>query len=489
MDLLRLTVSAARAALKDKKITAVELARAHLKAIEASDLNAYLYVNAEKTLAQAAASDARLAKGEGGALEGIPLAVKDNICMKGLPMTMASRMLENFVPPYESHVTKKLWDAGAVFLGKTNLDEFAMGSGTLNSAMGKVLNPWRSTKMPEKSLVPGGSSGGSAAAVAARLAPVALGTDTGGSIRQPASFCGIVGIKPTYGRCSRRGVTPLACSFDTVGPLTRSVEDAALVLQAMAGHDEADSTSAHKEVPAFAASVGQSIKGLRVGIPAEYHPVEVDDSVRRLWDQTAVWLREAGAEVVEVNLPHIAYALQVYSILVCAEASSNLARYDGVRYGYRAEAKDLETLYTETRDHGFGEEVKRRILTGTYVLSSEGYDDYFRHAQCVRRLIFNDFNDALQKVDCLLFPASPTAAFATDDVPTDPTDMYRRDIFTVTPNLAGVPSIAVPVGLDDAGLPLGMQLVGRGFDEATLFKAAHVVEQCANFPAWEGGAT
>lgn len=489
MDSASWGIFEASQALNKKNVSSRELVQASLDSLKRlQDLNAFLSYDGDQALAAADVSDARIARAEHTALTGVPIAVKDNIAVQGLPMTAASKILEGYRPLYEAHVTQKLWDIGAVCLGKTNLDEFGMGSGTLNSAYGPTLNPWRSTTNPETPRVPGGSSGGSAACVAAGIVGAALGTDTGGSIRQPASFCGLVGVKPTYGRCSRRGVVALASSFDTVGPLTRTVVDAAMVLQAIAGYDNQDSTSANKPVHDYVGAVGQSIKGLRVGVPKEYRAVAVDDAVTTLWQKAEAWLQDAGAEVVEVGLPHIAYALQVYSILMCAEASSNLARYDGVRYGMRVAAKDLHAMYTETRDNGFGTEVKRRILTGSYVLSSDAYEAYFQKAQRVRRLIFNDFNDALQTVDCLFFPISPTGAFATDDVPTDPTDMYRRDIFTITTNLAGVPSVAVPLGLDHEGLPLGFQLAGRPFDEATLFKVATVLEKNAAFPRWKEAA-
>jgi aspartyl-tRNA(Asn)/glutamyl-tRNA(Gln) amidotransferase subunit A len=431
------------------------------------------------------ASDARLAAGRAGALEGIPLGIKDLFCTKDVQTTAASRILEGFRPPYESTVSQNLWDAGAVMLGKTNLDEFAMGSSNMTSAFGGVKNPWK-RRDDDRDLVPGGSSGGSAAAVAARIAMGATATDTGGSIRQPAAFCGVVGIKPTYGRCSRWGIVAFASSLDQAGPIARDVRDTAILLRAMAGHDPKDSTSVPRPVPDYEAALGRSLKGLRFGIPREYRLDGMPAEIERLWQQGISWLREAGAEPVEISLPHTKYALPTYYIVAPAEASSNLARYDGVRFGLRVPGASIEELYENTRAAGFGAEVRRRILIGTYVLSAGYYDAYYLKAQKVRALIARDFTEAYAKCDVILTPTAPSAAFAMGEKMDDPVAMYLNDVFTVTVNLAGLPGISVPAGLSHDGLPLGLQLIGRAFDEETLFAVSHVLEGAAGFTARPG---
>ncbi|MBX6376016.1 MAG: Asp-tRNA(Asn)/Glu-tRNA(Gln) amidotransferase subunit GatA [Acetobacteraceae bacterium] len=481
------TLAGALAALEEGAISAVELTRAHLDAIEALNprLNAFITVTAEQAMEAARESDARRARGEARPLEGIPLAVKDLFCTAGVRTTAASRILGNFVPPYESTVTAQLLRDGAVFLGKANLDEFAMGSSNLTSAFGPVENPWSRRDDPETKLVPGGSSGGSAAAVAARMALGATGTDTGGSIRQPAAFCGVVGIKPTYGRCSRFGIVAFASSLDQAGPFARTVEDCAILLRSMSGHDPKDSTSANVPVPDFAAACKRSVKGLRIGVPKEYRLDGMPAEIEALWRQGLDWLRAEGAETVEISLPHTKYALPTYYIVAPAEASSNLARYDGVRYGLRVEEKgdDLRTMYERTRAAGFGAEVKRRIMIGTYVLSAGYYEAYYLKAQKVRALIARDFDQAWEKVDAIVTPATPSAAFAMGEKTDDPVTMYLNDVFTVTANLAGLPGLAVPAGLDAQGLPLGLQVIGRAFDEETVFAVGAAIERAADFKA------
>ena len=431
------------------------------------------------------ASDARLAAGKAGALEGIPLGIKDLFCTKDVQTTAASRILEGFRPPYESTVSQNLWDAGAVMLGKTNLDEFAMGSSNMTSAFGGVKNPWK-RRGDDRDLVPGGSSGGSAAAVAARIAMGATATDTGGSIRQPAAFCGVVGIKPTYGRCSRWGIVAFASSLDQAGPIARDVRDTAILLRSMAGHDPKDSTSVPRPVPDYEAALGRSLKGLRFGIPREYRLDGLSPEIQRLWDQGIAWLRDAGAEPVDISLPHTKYALPTYYIVAPAEASSNLARYDGVRFGQRVPGNSIEELYENTRAAGFGAEVRRRILIGTYVLSAGYYDAYYLKAQKVRALIARDFEQAYAACDVILTPTAPSAAFAMGEKMDDPVAMYLNDVFTVTVNLAGLPGISIPAGLSQDGLPLGLQLIGRAFDEETLFAVSHVLEGAAGFSARPG---
>ncbi|MBO6669396.1 Asp-tRNA(Asn)/Glu-tRNA(Gln) amidotransferase subunit GatA [Parvibaculum sp.] len=482
-DLTKLTLAAARDALRKKEVTSTELTGAYLKEMEAATpLNAYVTVTADKAMEMAKASDEKLAKGEGGDLEGVPLGIKDLFCTKDVLTTACSHILDGFIPPYESTVTANLWRDGAVMLGKLNNDEFAMGSSNETSFYGPVVNPWR-RKGSDAKLVPGGSSGGSSAAVAARLCAAATATDTGGSIRQPAAFTGTVGLKPTYGRCSRWGIVAFASSLDQAGPITRDVRDAAIMLKSMAGHDEKDTTSVDRPVPDYEAALGQSIKGLSVGIPKEYRvegmPKEIDD----LWTRGIEWLKAAGANVKEVSLPHTKYALPTYYIVAPAECSSNLARYDGVRYGLRVDGKDITEMYENTRAEGFGAEVKRRVLMGTYVLSAGYYDAYYLKAQKVRTLIARDFAEAFSEVDVLLTPTAPSAAFGLGEKTDDPLSMYLNDVFTVTVNLAGLPGISVPAGLSSEGLPLGLQLIGRTFDEETLLRAAFAIEEAAGFTA------
>lgn len=480
-ELTRLTIADARAGLKQKKFSAAEIADAHLAAIEkARSLNAYVLETPERAAAMAKAADARIAKGDAGPLEGIPLAIKDMFCTEGVRTTACSRILDNFVPTYESTVSGNLWRDGAVLLGKTNNDEFAMGSSNETSFMGPVTSPWR-REGANTPLVPGGSSGGSAAAVAAHLALGATGTDTGGSIRQPAAFTGIVGIKPTYGRCSRWGIVAFASSLDQAGPFTRTVRDSAIMLRSMAGHDAKDTTSVDIPVPNYEAAVGKSIKGKKIGIPKEYRIDGMPAEIEKLWEQGRVWLKAAGAELVEVSLPHTKYALPAYYIVAPAEASSNLARYDGVRYGERVPGRDIIAMYENTRAGGFGKEVRRRIMIGTYVLSAGYYDAYYLRAQKVRTLIKKDFEDCFaQGIDAMLTPATPSAAFGVGEKgQADPIEMYLNDVFTVTVNMAGLPGISVPAGLDGQGLPLGLQLIGRPFDEETLFSLGQVIEDAA----------
>jgi aspartyl-tRNA(Asn)/glutamyl-tRNA(Gln) amidotransferase subunit A len=437
----------------------------------------------ERALQMAAASDARIAKGEMGLLEGLPIAVKDLFCTKGVRTTAGSNILSNFIPPYESTVSQNLWNAGAVMVGKTNMDEFAMGSSNETSHFGPVFNPWRS-RGSNANLVPGGSSGGSAAAVSGHLCLAATGTDTGGSIRQPAAIAGIVGLKPTYGRCSRYGIVAFASSLDQAGPMTKTVRDSAILLRAMASVDPRDSTSVDVPVPDYEQGLDSGVKGLRVGIPKEYRVDGAAPEIDALWAEGVEWLRKQGAEIVEVSLPHTKYALPTYYIVAPAEASSNLARYDGVRFGHRAkDAHDITDLYERSRAEGFGKEVQRRILVGTYVLSSGYYDAYYIRAQKLRSRIAQDFTEAYKKCDVLLTPATPGPAFAIGSKTADPVAMYLNDVFTVTVNLAGLPAIAVPAGLTADGLPLGLQIIGRAFDEATVLRAARAIEVAANFHA------
>ncbi len=481
-DLRDLGIAAAGAGLARGEFSALELAEAHLAAAdEARGLNAFITPTPELARARAREADERRARGEArGPLDGIPIAVKDLFCTEGVLTTAASRILYNFVPPYESTVTQRLKDAGAVMLGKTNLDEFAMGSSNVTSYYGPVKNPWGPSG--DKDLVPGGSSGGSAAAVAARLCLGATGTDTGGSIRQPASFCGIVGMKPTYGRCSRWGIVALASSLDQAGPMARSVEDAAIMLEAMSGHDQRDSTSAPVAVDGFlAAAQDGDIRGLKVGLPLEYRLDGIPAEIDALWSKGIDILRRRGAEVVDVSLPHSRYALATYYIIAPAEASSNLARYDGVRFGLRVDAPSLDEMYERTRGEGFGAEVRRRILIGAYVLSAGYYDAYYLKAQKVRALIAADFRRAFETVDVLLTPTAPSDAFAIGEKMDDPITMYLNDVFTVPTSLAGLPALSLPAGLSGRGLPLGLQLIGRPFDEVTVLKAAAALEADAGF--------
>jgi len=480
-DLTSFTLAEARDALRARKVSAAELADAHIAAVEkARALNAYVLETPELARARAKASDAQLARGEGRALEGIPLGIKDLFCTKGVRTTACSKILENFVPTYESTVTANLWRDGAVMLGKLNNDEFAMGSSNETSCFGPVLSPWR-REGSNSSLVPGGSSGGSASAVAANLCLGATGTDTGGSIRQPAAFTGIAGIKPTYGRCSRWGIVAFASSLDQAGPFARTVRDTAILLRSMAGHDPKDSTSADVPVPDYEAAIGKSVKGMKIGIPKEYRLDGMPAEIEKLWQQGIDWLKGAGAEMVDISLPHTKYALPAYYIVAPAEASSNLARYDGVRYGLRVPAGDITDLYEGTRAAGFGKEVRRRVMIGTYVLSAGYYDAYYLRAQKVRTLIKRDFEEVFAKgVNAILTPATPSAAFGVGEKGGgDPVEMYLNDVFTVTVNMAGLPGIAVPAGRDAQGLPLGLQLIGKAFDEETLFSLGSVIEQAA----------
>jgi aspartyl-tRNA(Asn)/glutamyl-tRNA(Gln) amidotransferase subunit A len=480
-SLTELTLAQARAGLRSRQFSARELAEAYNNAVErVAPLNAYITATPEKALAMAAASDERLARGEGLALDGIPLAIKDLFCTEGVLTTAASHILDGFTPPYESTVTAKLWAAGGVMLGKTNLDEFAMGSSNTTSHYGPVENPWRRPG-DNRPLVPGGSSGGSAAAVAAHAALAATGTDTGGSIRQPASYCGIVGLKPTYGRCSRWGVIAFASSLDHPGPMTRTVRDAAIMLDAMAGHDPRDSTSAPVAVPDYEAALTGDMRGLRIGIPREYRVDGMPGEIEGLWQQGVAWLRDAGAEPVEITLPMTTYALPAYYIIAPAEASSNLARYDGVKFGLRVPGDSLEDMYELTRAAGFGAEVRRRVLIGTYVLSAGYYDAYYLKAQQVRNLIARDFAAAFEQVDCILTPTAPSAAFAIGDKSDDPVAMYLNDVFTVPANLAGLPALSLPAGLSADGLPLGLQVIGRAFEEGTVLRVGEVLEKAAAF--------
>jgi aspartyl-tRNA(Asn)/glutamyl-tRNA(Gln) amidotransferase subunit A len=480
-DLTSLTLAQARDALRTKEFSATELTEAHLAAVEeARALNAFVLETPDRARDMARSADARLAKGEGGPLEGLPLGIKDLFCTSGVRTTACSHILENFVPTYESTVTANLWRDGAVLLGKLNNDEFAMGSSNETSYFGPVVSPWRRRGTDAK-LVPGGSSGGSAAAVAAKLCIGATGTDTGGSIRQPAAFCGIVGLKPTYGRCSRWGIVAFASSLDQAGPFARSVRDCAILLHSMAGHDPKDTTCVDLPVPNYEKAVGSSVKGMRIGIPKEYRMPGMASEIETLWQRGAQWLKDAGAEMVEISLPFTEYALPAYYVVAPAEASSNLARYDGVRYGLRVPGRDVIDMYEHTRAAGFGKEVRRRIMIGTYVLSAGYYDAYYLRAQKVRTLIKRDFEACFSAgIDAILTPTTPSAAFAIGEKGrADPVEMYLNDVFTVTVNMAGLPGISVPSGLDAQGLPLGLQLIGRPFQEETLFALGAVIEQAA----------
>jgi len=479
----RLSIAQARAGLKARDFSARELVEAHLAAIErAAALNAFVTGTPERALDAAAISDKRLAGGDVRPLEGIPLGVKDLFATEGVLTSAGSHILDGFTPPYESTVSANLWADGAVMLGKLNCDEFAMGSSNESSYYGPVINPWRRSG-DETPLVPGGSSGGSATAVAAQLCSGATATDTGGSIRQPAAFTGTVGLKPTYGRCSRWGIVAFASSLDQAGPITRTVRDAAIMLRSMASVDDKDTTSIDMPVPDYEKALGGTIKGLKVGIPKEYRVDGMGDEIERLWDDGIAWLRAAGAEIIDVSLPYTKYALPAYYIVAPAEASSNLARYDGVRYGLRVEDDDITAMYERTRAAGFGAEVKRRVLIGTYVLSAGYYDAYYIKAQRVRTLIKRDFDQAFEKVDCLLTPATPGPAFGIGERVGDPLAMYLNDIFTVTVNMAGLPGISVPAGLSGEGTPLGLQIIGQPFDEETVLKVGAVMEDAAGFDA------
>ena len=481
-DLTDLTIAEARDRLSNGDISAVELTEAHIAAGESNrGLNVYVTETPDLARKAAVATDARRKVGDSaGPMDGIPIAIKDLFCTEGVQTTASSRILKGFVPTYESTVSANLRRQGAVMLGKSNMDEFAMGSATITGHYGNTINPWQATSGPDRGrdMVPGGSSGGSASAVAARIAAGATGTDTGGSIRQPASFTGIVGMKPTYGRCSRWGIVAFASSLDQAGPMTRTVRDAAIMLGAMAGHDPKDSTSAPVETPDFENCLGQGVKGLRVGIPREYTADGMPEEITRLWERGARWLRDQGAEVADISLPHTRYALPAYYIIAPAEASANLARYDGVRFGFRADGETLDEMYMNTRAAGFGTEVQRRVMIGTYVLSAGYYDAYYVKAQKVRTRIAEDFRSAFENVDVLLTPTAPSPAFAIG-AEMSPVEMYLNDVFTVPVSLAGLPGISVPAGIGETGLPLGLQLIARPFDEVTLFRAAEALEMAA----------
>lgn len=479
-DLTKLTIAEAREGLKKKEFTSVELTEAYLnKMSEQRRLNAYVFETPEIALEQAKASDAKYASGIAGGLQGIPMGIKDLFCTKGIRTTACSHILDGFVPQYESTVTQKLLNAGITVLGKLNMDEFAMGGSNETSYYGPVINPWSK----DKDLVAGGSSGGSAAAVSANICAAATGTDTGGSIRQPAAFCGVTGIKPTYGRCSRYGIIAFASSLDQAGPIAKDVRDCAVLLKYMSGEDKKDATSAKIAVPDFERLLTGDIKGLKIGIPAEYRPDGLNPEIAAYWDKSMEMLKARGAEIVNISLPHTKYALAAYYIIAPAEASSNLARYDGIRYGLRVPGAHLDDLYINTRTEGFGKEVKRRVMVGTYVLSAGYYDAYYLKAQKVRRLIRNDFITAFEKCDVILTPTSPTDAFAIGDksMRENPINMWLNDVFTVSVNLAGLPGISLPVGLSAKGLPLAMQFIGKPFDEATILNAARALEEDVKF--------
>jgi aspartyl-tRNA(Asn)/glutamyl-tRNA(Gln) amidotransferase subunit A len=478
-DLTNLTIAEARDGLTKKAFKATELVEAHIKAVEkARALNAFVTETPDLARAAASESDKRIAAGSARPLDGIPLGIKDLFCTKDVLTTAGSHILDGFKPAYESTVSRNLFNDGAVMLGKLNMDEFAMGSSNETSYYGPVINPWRRKGSATK-LVPGGSSGGSSASVSARLVMGATGTDTGGSIRQPAAVTGIAGIKPTYGRCSRWGIVAFASSLDQAGPMARTVQDCAIMLKSMASHDPLDSTSVDLPVPDYEAAMTGNVKGLRVGIPKEYRIDGMPAEIEALWQQGIAWLKDAGAEIVDVSLPHTKYALPAYYIVAPAEASSNLARYDGVRFGLRVPGKDITSMYENTRAAGFGREVQRRILIGTYVLSAGYYDAYYIKAQKLRTLIARDFDEAYKKCDVLLTPTAPGPAFGIGEKTDDPISMYLNDVFTVTVNLAGLPGLSVPAGLNSEGLPLGLQLIGKAFDEATLFRVGGVIEKAA----------
>ncbi|ESQ78795.1 Asp-tRNA(Asn)/Glu-tRNA(Gln) amidotransferase subunit GatA [Asticcacaulis sp. YBE204] len=484
-DLTKLTLKGALDGLTSKQISSTELTEAFIGAIETANpaLNAYVLTTFDKARGMAAESDRRIASGEARALEGAPLGIKDLFCTKDVRTTACSGILDTFIPPYESTVTQNLWDDGAVMLGKLNMDEFAMGSSNETSHWGPVTNPWKSNAS-NAALTPGGSSGGSASAVAADLCLAATASDTGGSIRQPAAFTGTVGIKPTYGRASRFGMVAFASSLDQAGPITKTVEDAAIMLQSMCSYDTKDSTSLKVDLPDFASFVGKSVKGLRIGIPDEYRLDGIPAEIDALWEQGIAWLKDAGAEIVRISLPNTKYALPCYYIVAPAEASSNLARYDGMRFGHRTEAATgLTDTYELSRSEGFGKEVKRRIMIGTYVLSAGFYDAYYVKALKVRRRIAEDFTNAFNSCDVILTPATPSSAFELGDTAkaADPVAMYLNDVFTVTTNLAGLPGLSVPAGLDSKGLPLGLQVIGKALDEGTTLAIAAVLEKAAGF--------
>ena len=463
--------------IKSKEISAVDATSAYVERIQKSKkLNAFVTETLESALEQAKKADEINKKN--GVLSCAPIAVKDLFCTKNVQTTASSKILKNFIPTYESTVTSKLWDEGAILLGKLNCDEFAMGSSNETSAYGNVINPYRNNN---DTLVPGGSSGGCSSAVAADLTSATVGTDTGGSIRQPAAFTGIVGLKPTYGRCSRWGIVAFASSLDQAGPMTKDVADSALMLDVISGYDEKDSTSANVPKGEFLKNLNKDIKGLKIGIPKEYIVDNMPKAIQSLWDKGIEWMKDSGAIIKNISLPHTKYALPTYYIVAPAEASSNLARYDGVKYGFRAPGKDLIEMYENTRAQGFGNEVKRRIMIGTYVLSSGYYDAYYLKAQQVRRLIKNDFDSAFNEVDTILTPTAPSSAFKIGDKTEDPIAMYLNDVFTVPVNLAGLPAISLPAGMDEYGLPLGLQLIGKSFDEQTVLNAAYALEEKIGF--------
>lgn len=487
-DLTKMTLAAALDGLTAKDFSSRDITQSFVDAIAAANpaLNAFVVQTPEKALAMADASDARRAAGNAGKLEGAPLGIKDLYCTKGVRTTACSNILAEFTPTYESTVTQNLWDAGAVMLGKLNMDEFAMGSSNETSRFGPVANPWRRNDGGNATLTAGGSSGGSAAAVASDLCLAATASDTGGSIRQPAAFTGTVGIKPTYGRASRYGMVAFASSLDQAGPIAKTVEDSAIMLEVMCSHDRKDSTSLPLETPNWRADVTSPVKGMRIGIPKEYRIDGMPEEIEKLWEQGITWLREQGAEIVDVSLPHTKYALPAYYIVAPAEASSNLARYDGMRYGARIMGDNLNQTYEQSRAGGFGPEVQRRLMIGTYVLSSGYYDAYYLRAQKVRTRILEDFQNVFQTVDALLTPATPSAAFAYGEKSDDPIAMYLNDVFTVTANLAGLPSIAVPAAIDKQGLPLGLQVISKALDEAACFRVGGALERAAGFVAKPG---
>ena len=476
-EITKLTLVELTKKIKSKELSALETANAYVSRIKKSKkLNTFVTETLEQALASAKNIDDNNLKS--GVLAGAPIAVKDLFCTKNVQTTASSKILKNFIPPYESTVTSKLWDSGAILLGKLNCDEFAMGSSNETSAYGNVINPYQESG---ENLVPGGSSGGCSSAVSANLTSSTVGTDTGGSIRQPASFTGIVGLKPTYGRCSRWGIVAFASSLDQAGPMTKDVSDSALMLDVISGYDEKDSTSANIEKGDFLNSLNKNIKGLKVGIPKEYIVDNMPKEIQTLWDKGIEWMKESGAIIKNISLPNTKYALPTYYIVAPAEASSNLARYDGVKYGFRAPGKDLIEMYENTRAEGFGNEVKRRIMIGTYVLSSGYYDAYYLKAQQVRRLIKNDFDLAFKEVDTILTPTTPSSAFKIGDKTNDPISMYLNDVFTVPVNLAGLPAISIPAGFDEFGLPLGLQLIGKSFDEQTILNSAYALEEKISF--------
>jgi aspartyl-tRNA(Asn)/glutamyl-tRNA(Gln) amidotransferase subunit A len=482
MSLRDLTITELRKGLKKGDFTSVEITTDYLKAIEENKyLNAFVKVTEENALKQAQQSDDKIKNNQAGALEGIPLGIKDLFCTKGVETTACSHILEGFNPGYESTVTQNLLNEGAVFLGKLNMDEFAMGASNQTSYFGNVINPLKANNS-DKDLVPGGSSGGSAAAVAGKLCVAATASDTGGSIRQPAAYCGLVGIKPTYGRCSRYGMVAFASSLDQAGPIAKNVKDASIMLEAMSGYDVKDSTSINMDVPNFENLLTGDVKGLKIGIPKEYRPEGLNEEISQKWDDGINMLKERGAEIVDISLPHTKYALATYYIIAPAEASSNLARYDGVRYGQRVEGKTLDDLYVNTRTEGFGEEVKRRIMIGTYVLSAGYYDAYYVKAQKVRRLIRNDFINAFEKVDVILTPTVTSTAFPIgDEKMSDPIEMWLNDVFTASVNLAGLPAMSLPIANAKDGLPLGLQIIGKPFDEKTVLNAGYALELDAKY--------